>query len=124
MYGTRQFLYQSVQAADEVVTGIWGNDWIFRGHDGQVTEKPYIKVILADDYNHDDKVDWQDGAMALQQVYPAPFGVEMVQNSYTTITMNFASCAQYPFLRQLDNIKKFYSVPGWLCRTSCVAGWI
>lgn len=108
IYNTRQFLYQSVQTAGSVVTGIWGNEWIYRGHAGEVVELPYIKVILSDDCNRDNKVDWQDGAMALQKVYPAPFGVDRVQNSYATITMNFASCAQYPFLRQLDNIKKFY----------------
>lgn len=108
MYTTRQFLYQSVQTPGPVVTGIWGNEWIYRGHDGEAVDLPYIKVILSDDCNQDNKVDWQDGAIALQRVYPAPFGVDRIQNSYATITMNFASCAQYPFLRQLDNIKKFY----------------
>lgn len=108
IYNTRQFLYQSVQTPGSVVTGIWGNEWIYRGLDGEIVEPPYIKVILSDDCNADGKVDWQDGAIALQKVYPAPFGVDAVRNSYATITMNFASCAQYPFLRQLDNIKKFY----------------
>lgn len=108
MYNTRQFLYQSVQTSGSVVTGIWGNEWIYRGHAGEVEELPYIKVILSDDANQDNEVDWQDGAMALQKIYPAPFGVDWMRNSYATITMNFASCAQFPFLRQLDNIKKFY----------------
>lgn len=108
IYNTRQFLYQSVQMPDSVVTGIWGNEWIYRGHDGKVVDQPYIKVILADDRNQDNQVDWQDGAIALQEVYPEPFGVDMLHNSYTTITMNFASFAQFPFLRQLDNVKKFY----------------
>lgn len=107
-YNVRQFLYQTVPASGSLVTGIWGNEWIYRGHDGEVTELPYIKVILADDCNGDDKTDWQDGAVALQKVYPEPYGAAMLRNSYATITMNFASCAQYPFLRQLDNIKKFY----------------
>lgn len=108
IYNTRQFLYQSVQISDSIVTGIWGNEWIYRGHDGKVVDQPYIKVILADDRNQDNKTDWQDGAIALRKVYPEPFGADMLRNSYATITMNFASCAQYPFLRQLDNIKKFY----------------
>lgn len=108
IYNTRQFLYQSIQTPQGKRTGIWGNEWIYRGHDGKVTEQPYIKVILADDRNADGKTDWQDGAMALQETYPKPAGLDMLQNSYATITMNFASGAQYPFLRQLDNIKKFY----------------
>lgn len=108
IYNARQFLYQSVQVSDSIVTGIWGNEWIFRGHDGKIVAQPYIKVILADDRNQDNKVDWQDGAIALHEVYPEPFGVDMLHNSYATITMNFAGCAQYPFLRQLDNVKRFY----------------
>ena len=108
LYSTRQFLYRSVPCAGSVVTGIWGNEWIYRGHDGKVTEMPYIKVIVADDRNSDGQVDWQDGAAALREVYPEPFGADRLRNAYATITMNFASCAQYPFLRQLDNIKKFY----------------
>ena len=108
IYSTRQFLYQSARLGDSAVTGIWGNEWIYRGHDGKVVDLPYIKVILADDMNQDNKIDWQDGAVALRKEYPAPMGVDMLHNSYATITMNFASCAPYPFLRQLDNIKKFY----------------
>ena len=107
-YNTRQFLFQSVPVSGSLATGIWGNEWIYRGHDGQITEQPYIQVILADDCNDDKKIDWQDGATALQKVYPEPYGADMLRNSYATITMNFASCAQYPFLRQLDNLKKFY----------------
>lgn len=108
IYSTRQFLYQTTQLSGTPVTGIWGNEWIYRGHDGAVIDMPYIKVILSDDCNQDGKVDWQDGAMALQKEYPEPFGADQIRNAYATITMNFASCAQYPFLRQLDNIKKFY----------------
>ncbi len=108
IYNTRQFLYQTVRDGGVLRTGIWGNEWIYRGLDGKVVDKPYIRVVLSDDCNGDGRVDWQDGAMALQQVYPAPFGAEMIRNSYATITMNFYSFAQYPFLRQLDNIKRFY----------------
>lgn len=108
IYNNRQFLYRSVPVNDSIVTGMWGNEWIYRGHDGEIVDKPYIKVILTDNRNQDNKVDWQDGAIALHEVYPKPFGVDMLHNTYATITMNFASCAQYPFFRQLDNIKKFY----------------
>ena len=108
LYNVRQFVFRSVPLSGKLITGIWGNEWIYRGHDGRVTELPYIKVVLTDDCNGDNRIDWQDGAMALRKVYPEPYGAEMLRNSYATITMNFASCAQYPFLRQLDNIKKFY----------------
>ena len=108
IYSTRQFLYQTIQTSQQPSTSIWGNEWIYRGHDGNVVDEPYIKVILSDDANGDGKTDWQDGAIALQKEYPQPKGIDLLHNSYATITMNFASFAQYPFLRQLDNIKRFY----------------
>lgn len=103
-YESKQFLIQNAGSA----TAIGSNEWIYRGPDGKITELPYQKVIFADDINADGKVTWQDGAVALAEVYPDPYGAEMVRNSNVTITMNFASEGQYPFLRQLDNIKKVY----------------
>lgn len=104
-YESKQFLIQNTQWKS---TAIGSNEWIYRGPDGKVTELPYQKVIFADDVNGDGKVTWQDGAVALAEVYPDPYGVEMMRNANVTITMNFASEGQYPFLRQLDNIKKVY----------------
>ncbi len=103
-YESKQFLIRNRSER----TSIGSNEWIYRGPDGKVTELPYQKVIFADDINGDGKVTWQDGAVALAEVYPDPYGAEMVRNSNVTITMNFASEGQYPFLRQLDNIKKIY----------------
>lgn len=103
-YESRQFLIRNAGSA----TAIGSNEWIYRGPDGKVTELPYQKVIFADDINGDGKVTWQDGAVALAEVYPDPYGAELVRNANVTITMNFASEGQYPFLRQLDNIKKVY----------------
>lgn len=104
-YESKQFLIQNTQWKS---TAIGSNEWIYRGPDGKITELPYQKVIFADDVNGDGKVTWQDGAVALAEVYPDPYGVEMMRNANVTITMNFASEGQYPFLRQLDNIKKVY----------------
>lgn len=105
-YESRQFLIQNHPWRKQ--TEIGSNEWIYRGPDGKITELPYQKVIFADDINGDGKVTWQDGAVALAEVYPDPYGAEMVRNANVTITMNFASEGQYPFLRQLDNIKKVY----------------
>lgn len=105
-YESRQFLIQNHPWRKQ--TEIGPNEWIYRGPDGKITELPYQKVIFADDINGDGKVTWQDGAAALAEVYPDPYGAEMVRNANVTITMNFASEGQYPFLRQLDNIKKVY----------------
>lgn len=106
VYESKQFLIQNDSLRKQ--TAIGSNEWIYRGPDGKVIELPYQKVIFADDMNGDGKVTWQDGAVALSEVYPDPYGVEMMRNSNVTITMNFASEGQFPFLRQMDNIKKVY----------------
>lgn len=103
-YESRQFLFQTTPEG----TSIGTNEWIYRGLDGMTTELPYQKVIFAGDVNGDGRATWQDGAVALAEVYPDPYGVEMMRNANATITMNFASEGQFPFLRQLDNIKKIY----------------
>ncbi len=106
VYESRQFIYRSDAARQRTFIG--NNEWIYRGRDKRVTEYPSWKVIFTGDRNGDGTVNWQDGAVALAEVYPDPYGVERVKNSNVTITMNFASEAQFPFLRQLDNIKKVY----------------
>ncbi len=106
IYETRQFVYRSVP--EKNATFIGNNEWIYTGIDGKTTELPWWKVIFTGDRNNDNVVNWQDGAVALSEVYPDPYGVDRVRNSNITITMNFASEAQFPFLRQLDNIKKVY----------------
>ncbi len=106
IYETKQFVYRS--DPKENITSIGNNEWIYRGIDGKITELPWYKVVFTGDQNNDKTVNWQDGAVALSEIYPDPYGVEKVKNSNITITMNFASEAQFPFLRQLDNIKKVY----------------
>lgn len=105
-------LYNAHQAAyrtDGKRTFLSSNEWICRGHDGKPVPMPEMRIILTEDRNTDGKVDWQDAAGALADVIEQPYGADMVRSSYATITMNFASGAQYPFARQLDNIKRFYN---------------
>lgn len=105
-------LYNAHQAAyrtDGKRTFLSSNEWICRGQDGKPVPMPEMKIILTEDRNEDGKVDWQDAAGALADVIEQPYGADMVRSSYATITMNFASGAQYPFARQLDNIKRFYN---------------
>ncbi|MFD2211295.1 endo-alpha-N-acetylgalactosaminidase family protein [Virgibacillus halophilus] len=70
-------------------------------------EKPTIKIALAEDINNDNKVDWQDAAIAYRDIMQDIKGYENVNNNVgTRIAMNFGSQAQQPFLKTLDNIKK------------------
>lgn len=68
---------------------------------------PTIKVAIAEDLNEDNKVDWQDGAIAYRGIMLPIKGAENVNNLVgTRIVMNFGSQVQQPFLKTLDNVKK------------------
>ncbi|WP_223589541.1 endo-alpha-N-acetylgalactosaminidase family protein [Neobacillus bataviensis] len=69
--------------------------------------KPTVKIAIADDLNHDNEIDWQDGAIAYREIMQDIKGSENVNNLVgTRIAMNFGSQAQQPFLKTLDNVKK------------------
>ncbi len=106
LYESRQFLFRNDSVGRKTYIG--SNEFIWRDIAGQTTERPVQKVIFAQDLNGDNQITWQDGAVALARIYPVPYGSDDVRNSNITITMNFASEGQFPFLRQLDNIKKIY----------------
>ncbi|MDQ8738776.1 endo-alpha-N-acetylgalactosaminidase family protein [Paenibacillus sp. LHD-38] len=104
----RRVNVQTVHKDDYMETGIWNSYWTYRGPSGEVIDEPWSKVMITPDRNGDGIVDWQDGAIALRETRTSIPGADMLRNSYAHIVMNFASMAQYPFLRILDNVKKFY----------------
>lgn len=66
-----------------------------------------IKIAVAEDINDDQKVDWQDGAIAYREIMQdIPYWRSVNNLVATRIAMNFGSQAQQPFLKTLDNIKK------------------
>lgn len=72
-------------------------------------ELPRAKVILTTDRNDDEKIDWQDGAIAYREIMNNPMGSDYVKDLVAQrISMNFGSQAQNPFLMTLDNLKKVY----------------
>lgn len=109
----QEIAYQTFAAGDHTSTGLWSNEYMYRGLDGKVMEEPWTKVSVTGDRNDDGVVDYQDGAIARrddcykdgEERLP---GSEDVMRSMNMIAMNVGSMAQYPFLRIEDNIKKFY----------------
>ena len=70
-------------------------------------ELPSAKVVITADANGDDKVNWQDAAIAYRNIMNNPQGYEEVADLVAyRIAMNFGSQAQNPFLMTLDGIKK------------------
>ena len=83
--------------------------WEFRQFDAEPAELPWVKVFITPNCNGDDRADWQDAAIAFRRGMPKPFGHEFVKSTVgENIAMNFASGAQQPFLKILDEIKKIY----------------
>ncbi|MZD07447.1 hypothetical protein GTW43_20510 [Streptomyces sp. SID5785] len=91
--------------------GVWSGQWTYRG-DGSPThatgdDLPWAKVVVTPDANGDGTVDWQDGAVAFRTIGIEPQGGdETADRVITHIPFNFASQAQHPFLRTLDDVKR------------------
>src|SRR5690625_1227267 len=100
--------YQTFVQDGYTSTGIWSNEYLYRGLDNEVIEEPWTKVAITLDRNEDGIVDAIDGAIAYRDdIAEKVVGSDAVMQSYNSIAMNVGSNAQYPFLRILDNIKKF-----------------
>ena len=71
-------------------------------------ETPFAKVVITPEQNGDEKVNWQDGAIAFREtVMHIPANSELVRDQVSTrIALNFGSTAQNPFLASLDNAKR------------------
>ena len=95
-------------------TGLSSNYWTWQKGEGyrvedEAYELPSTKIAITADENSDEKVDWQDGAIAYRDIMNNPKGSELVPDrAALRIAMNFSSQAQNPFLMTLDNVKKVY----------------
>lgn len=97
--------------------------WAWREIDSETVEAPWVKVFVTGDRNGDGRVNWQDAALVCRRSTPAPYGREFVPRMVADqIAMNFASGAQQPFLRILDNIKRAYLVTDGLGQQVTVKG--
>ncbi len=89
--------------------GVSNGIWTYRVIEKEIVELPYAKIVISKDKNKDGKTDWQDAAIAYRAIMNNPFGSDKIKkNIHTSIAMNFASLAQHPFLRVLDNVKKVW----------------
>jgi len=103
----KQLWVQTVQKKDYKQASVWNNSWRYRYLDTEIVELPWARVMITPDINGDGHVDWQDAAVVFRNQMKPKFGGEQLRQSVCYINMNFCSLAQNPFLRTLDNIKKF-----------------
>lgn len=71
----------------------------------------WSKVIITTDRNSDNKIDWQDGAVAYRDIMEPHYMSEKTKERVAQrIAFNFGSHAGEPFLRTLDNVKRVHYV--------------
>ena len=114
VYNNRmEFSYRSFDlGGGDVTTGVWNTDFYYRGIDGKLMlpegENPSCQIVLTEDTNGDDVLNWQDGANALKTLVGDRIpGAETIRNSDIHVGYNFVSEAQQPFLKIADNYKRF-----------------
>ncbi|MCX4819594.1 endo-alpha-N-acetylgalactosaminidase family protein [Streptomyces sp. NBC_01142] len=107
-----RFWHRARKAGDgSTRVGVWSGQWTYRGSGAPSPESgkdlPWAKVVVTPDANGDNKVDWQDGAVAFRTIgVKAPGGEQTPDRVITHIPFNFASQATHPFLRTLDDVKR------------------
>ncbi|MPQ43682.1 endo-alpha-N-acetylgalactosaminidase family protein [Clostridium tarantellae] len=107
-----QVQYKTTEKEGKKNIGLWNGTWIYREvEDKKVTPvfngDLYSRVIIADDINEDNIISWEDVAIAYRDVMEKPEYNDMVRDKVSHIAMNFASQAQYPFERLVDQVAKY-----------------
>lgn len=106
----QEIAYQTLKTDEGYVTGVWTNEYQYKGLDDVPMDTLWTEVAVTGDRNGDSKVDYQDGAIARRDdIGTERLGSNEAQNAFSSIAMDVGSIAQYPFLRILDNIKKFHA---------------
>jgi endo-alpha-N-acetylgalactosaminidase len=97
--------------------------WRYREIDAETVPLPVVNVFVTGDRNGDGRATWQDAALVYRATLPKPYGSEFVKTTVgENIAMNFASGAQQPFLKILDEVKKGYLATDGLGQSVVIKG--
>ncbi|WP_436494765.1 endo-alpha-N-acetylgalactosaminidase family protein [Actinokineospora sp. HUAS TT18] len=104
------FWRRARKVGTDTVVGVWSGQWTYRAQGASAADTeplPEVKVAVTPERNGDGVVDWQDGALALREIAPAPKGGEKTADRVVQrIPFNIASMATNPFARTLDETKR------------------
>lgn len=114
-----------IEALDSAkVCSAWRPFWRYREDDGELCESPWTKIIVTADQNKDGVADWQDAGIVFRRVMPLPFGSEFISKEVgQSAIMDFASMAQWPFLRILDQVKRTAFLTDGICQRYLIRGY-
>jgi len=101
---------QTLKKSGYCRTGIWSGSWIYRAQGMKSTDpQPVVKIIITDDTNNDNIVNWQDAAIAFRSIMNNPLGTDKIRELVVErIPMNFGSQATNPFTKTLDETKRIF----------------
>ena len=91
-------------------TKVWSGSWIYRAKGmTKPSPLPELKIVVTDDVNNDNVVDWQDGAIVYRDILNTPVGSDKIPNMVVQrIPMNFSSQATNPFIKSLEETKRIF----------------
>lgn len=97
-------LKQTTKKDGNLRTRIRSASWIYYAKRMKTTDPlPVVKIVITSEANYDNKIDWQDGAIAFRNIINNPVGGDKIPNLVVQrIPMNFASQATNPFTKTLD----------------------
>jgi len=101
--------YSITKEDNRTVCKAWCPEWAWREVESEAVDLPWTRIFITPDCNGDGKATWQDAAVVCRRGVPKPFGHEHMKTQVgQCIALNFASGAQQPYLKILDNIKKIH----------------
>lgn len=117
LLGGEEFVFRAFDLGNgKVSVGVWNVEFMYRGMDDEkilpFPSEPdeaelYCRVVITEDTNGDDIVNWQDGANALKKLTTGIIpGGDQAARSFFHVGYNFSSGAQQPFLQVADNMKR------------------
>lgn len=104
----KYLLSQNVGAGTDAYLAVANSAWAWQYYDAinpEGEEKPYSKIIIGGDENHDGDITWQDAGISYREIMREPYGSENTKNEWMYIAMNMSSQTSQPFVRVLDQAK-------------------
>jgi len=101
---------QTTKYSSVKTTKVWSGSWIYRAKGmTKPSPLPELKIVITNDVNNDNLVDWQDGAIAYRDILNTLAGSKKIPNMVVQrIPMNFSSQATNPFTKSLEETKRIF----------------
>lgn len=99
---------ETKQTEDGKITGAWPYTYLYRGPDNMTMELPWAKVVITEDRNEDEYIDWQDGAIAYRDIQDLMPGDKAIaqETIFVNIPLNYRGRLPWTWENMLDMLKR------------------